>query len=93
MHRINQATLTKQVLVLILIKYEQGVSKVSQDMDGHTNAVTMTPILEVVPVMPESLKSKPKLSAASNVFRHVIEWVRLFLLTEHDNVMDICRIV
>ena len=62
-------------------------------MFGRTNAITMAPILEVVLVMPESLKPKTELSAASNAFRHVVEWVRLVLLTEYDNVMDICRIV
>ena len=62
-------------------------------MFGPTYAVTMAPILEVVLVMPESLKQKTELSAASNVFRHVMEWIRLVLLTEYDNVMDICRIV
>ena len=62
-------------------------------MFGRVNAVTMAPILEVVRVMPESLKPKTELSAASNVFRHAMEWVRLVLLTEYDNVMDICRIV
>ena len=60
-------------------------------MFGPTYAVTMAPILEVVLVMPESLK--PELSAASNVFRHVMECIRLVLLTEYDNVMDICNIV
>ena len=62
-------------------------------MFGHTNGVTMAQILEVVLVMPESLKPKTELSAASDVFRHVVEWVRLVLLTEYDNVMEICRIV
>ena len=62
-------------------------------MFGRTNAVTMAPILEVVLLMPEPLKPKTKLSAASNVYRHVMEWVRLVLLTEYDNVKDICRIV
>ena len=62
-------------------------------MFGPTYAVTMAPILEVVLVMTESLKPKTKLSAASNVFRHVMEWIRLVLLTEYDNVMDIYRIV
>ena len=62
-------------------------------MLGRTNAVTMAPILEVMLVMPESLKPKTDLSAASNVFRHVMERVRLVLLTEYDNAMDICRIV
>ena len=61
-------------------------------MFGRTIAVTM-PILEVVLVMAESLKTKTELSAASDVFRHVVEWVRCALLTEYDNVMDICRIV
>ena len=62
-------------------------------MFGRTNAVTMAPILEVVLGMPESFKPKTELSAAGNAFRHVVEWVRLALLTEYDNVMDICRIV
>ena len=62
-------------------------------MFGLTNAVTMALILEVVLVIPESLKPKTELSPASNVFRHVVEWVRLVLLTEYDNVMDICSIV
>ena len=62
-------------------------------MFGPTYAVTMAPILEVVLVMPKPLKPKTELSAASNVFRHVIEWIRLVLLTEYDNVMDICNIV
>ena len=62
-------------------------------MLGPTYAVTMAPILEVVLVMPESLKPKTELSAASNAFRHVMEWIRLVLLTEYDNVMDICNIV
>ena len=62
-------------------------------MFGPTYAVTMAPILEVVLVMPESLKPKSELSAASNVFRHVMEWIRLVLLAEYDNVMDICDIV
>ena len=62
-------------------------------MFGRVHAVTMAPVLEVVLVMPESLKPKTKLSAASNVFRHAMEWVRLVLLTEYDNVMNICRIV
>ena len=53
----------------------------------------MAPILKVVLAMPESLKPKTELSPASNVFRHVVEWVRLVLLTEYDNVMDICRMV
>ena len=61
-------------------------------MFGRTNAVTMAPILEVVLVIPESLKPKTELSPASNVFCHVVELVRLVLLTEYDNVMDICRI-
>ena len=51
--------------------------------------VAMAPILEVVLVIPESLKPRTELSPASNVFRHVVEWVRLVLLTEYDNVMDI----
>ena len=62
-------------------------------MFGCTNAVTTELILEVVLIMPESLKPKTDLSAASNVFRHVVECVRLGLLTEYDNVMVICRIV
>ena len=62
-------------------------------MFSRTNAVPTAPILEVVLVMTESLKPKTELSAASNVFCNVVEWVRLFLLTEYDNVMDICRIV
>ena len=62
-------------------------------MFGCTNAVTMAPILEVVLVMPESLKPKTELSEASNVFRHVVEWVRFVLVMEYDNVMDICRII
>ena len=62
-------------------------------MFGRTNAVTMAQILEVVLVMPESLKPKIELSAASDVFRHVVEWVRLVLLTEYHNVMEICRVV
>ena len=62
-------------------------------MFGRTNAVTTAQILEVVLVMTELLKPKTELSAASNVFRNVVEWVRLVLLTEYDNVMDICRIV
>ena len=62
-------------------------------MFGRTNAVTMAPILEVVLVMPESLKPMTELSVACNVFRHVVEWFRLVLLTEYENVMDICRIV
>ena len=62
-------------------------------MFGPTYAVKMAPILEVVLVMPESLKPKTELLAASNVFRHVMEWIRLVLLTEYDNVMDICNIV
>ena len=62
-------------------------------MFGPTYAVTMAPILEVVLVMPESLKPKSELSAAINVFRHVMEWIRLVLLTEYDNVIDICNIV
>ena len=60
-------------------------------MLGPTYAVTMAPILKVVFVMPESLKPKTELSAASNVFRHVMEWITLTLLTEYENVMDICR--
>ena len=62
-------------------------------MLGRTNAVTMAPILEVVLVMPESLKPKTDLSTASNVFRYVMEWVRLVSLTEYVNAIDICRIV
>ena len=62
-------------------------------MFGPTYAVTMAPILEVVLAMPESLKRKTEPSAASNVFCHVMEWIRLVLLTEYDNVIDICRIV
>ena len=62
-------------------------------MFGPTYAVTMAPILEVVLVMPKPLKPKTELSAASNVFRHVMGWIRLVLLTEYDNVMDICNIV
>ena len=58
-------------------------------MFGRTYSVTMAPIFEGELVMPESLKPKTELSAASNVFRHVMEWVRLVLLTEYDNVMDI----
>ena len=59
-------------------------------MFGRVNAVTMAPILEVVLVMPESLKPKTELTAASNAFRHAMEWVRLVLFTEYDNVMCIC---
>ena len=62
-------------------------------MFGRTNAVTMAQILELELVMPESLKPKTELSAASGVFRHGVECIRLVLLTEYDNVMEICRIV
>ena len=62
-------------------------------MFGRTNAVTMAQILELVLVMPESLKPKTELSAASSVFRYGVECIRLVLLTENDNVMEICRTV
>ena len=58
-------------------------------MFGTTYAVTMAPVLEVVLVMPESLKPKTELSAASNAFRHVMELIRFVLLTVYDNVMNI----